>query len=83
MEEDEPRPGLRRGQISGSKNLPFLEVIDMKTGQMKSNKDLSRAFLERDVDVNRPALFSCGSGMSACIPALAYAILSEEGDQQL
>lgn len=39
-EVDEPRPGLRRGHVSGAKNIPFLDVID-ENGCLKSDKELA------------------------------------------
>jgi thiosulfate/3-mercaptopyruvate sulfurtransferase len=83
MEADEPRPGLRRGNISGSKNLPFMETINFEQGTLKTNQEISQAFLKRNVDVNTPATFLCGSGLTACIPAFGYGLLSESGFDQI
>jgi len=37
----EPRPGLRSGNISGSVNVPFQELINAEDGSMKSDKELA------------------------------------------
>lgn len=64
----EPRAGLRSGHIPGSTNLPFpLLVAD---GQLKSPEAIEVAFKAAGVDLDRPVITSCGSGVSAAILAL-------------
>lgn len=63
----EPREGLRSGTIPGSVNLPFTDL--MEHGVLKSKLDLEKAFyMKADKDDN--IVFSCGSGITACILAL-------------
>src|SRR5436305_3990458 len=50
----EPRPGLRGGHIPGSRNVPYAELFDPKTGTMKSLQDLRQAFSAAGVDMNKP-----------------------------
>ncbi|MFN3969759.1 MAG: 3-mercaptopyruvate sulfurtransferase [Gemmobacter sp.] len=66
----EPRPGLRSGHIPGSKNLPFAEVLN-PDGTMKSGDALRAAFEGAGVDLTRPAITTCGSGVTAAILSLA------------
>ena len=69
---DEPRPGLIKGCIPGSKNIPYQNFIDSETNTFKTKFELVKIFKENDVDYNKPLVFSCGSGVSACVLSLAY-----------
>ena len=68
----EPRPGLRSGHMPGALNLPFANVLDH--GAMKSPGDIEAAFAAAGVDIDRPIITTCGSGISAAILALAVAV---------
>lgn len=70
-EVDEPRAGLRRGHISGSANIPFTEFTNPSTGLMFSVPVLQEIFRDRELDLQRRLVASCGSGTSACVLALA------------
>ena len=65
---EEPRPGLRRGHMPGAHNLPFSEVF--ANGRLKSREEL-RAMFEPLLGGGRRAIFSCGSGVTACVIAFA------------
>lgn len=69
-EAPEPRPGLRSGHIPGSKNIPFAEVLN-PDGTMKSPAALKQVFEAAGVDLKKPAITSCGSGVTAAILSLA------------
>jgi thiosulfate/3-mercaptopyruvate sulfurtransferase len=69
-EAAEPRPGLRPGHIPGSKNLPHTEVLN-PDGTMKSPAELRAVFEAAGVDLRKPAITSCGSGVTAAILSLA------------
>ena len=64
----EPRKGLRSGQIPNSQNLPYSELI--KNNQFKSKTEL-KAIFEKFYKKDASFIFSCGSGITACILALA------------
>ncbi|RGP38249.1 3-mercaptopyruvate sulfurtransferase [Pseudotabrizicola alkalilacus] len=66
----EPRPGLRAGHIPGSKNVPFGTLLNAD-GTMKAPADLKAVFEAAGVDLSRPAITSCGSGVTAAILSLA------------
>jgi thiosulfate/3-mercaptopyruvate sulfurtransferase len=68
--EPEPRAGLRGGHIPGSLNLPYTELI-AADGTLLPASELRRRFGEAGLDPKRPAVISCGSGVSACVLALA------------
>ncbi len=73
---DEPRSGLRRGCIVGSKNLPFKDCINSETNTFKSKEELKKIFIENNIDISKPIVFTCGSGMTACVLGMAYSIIS-------
>ena len=69
----EPRPGLKAGHMPGSFNVPFGEVV--KNGTLVDPKSLQNAFNNAGVDLTKPVITSCGSGVSAAILALALETL--------
>ncbi len=75
---EEPRPGLIKGKIPGSKNIPFQNCIDPKTNAFKTKSELIKIFNENNVDYFKPAVFSCGSGITACVLGLAYSLISDK-----
>jgi len=66
--EPEPRPGLRAGHIPGALNLPFIRVLE--SGRFRAVGELKR-ILAPIADPDRRCVFSCGSGVTACIVAQA------------
>jgi thiosulfate/3-mercaptopyruvate sulfurtransferase len=66
----EPRAGLRSGHIPGSKNLPFAEVLN-PDGTMKPPAGLKQVFEAAGIDLTKPAITSCGSGVTAAVLSLA------------
>ena len=69
-EEAEPRPGLRAGHIPGSRNVHYASLLN-PDGTMRPVEDLRAAFEAAGVDVARPAITTCGSGVTAAILSLA------------
>jgi thiosulfate/3-mercaptopyruvate sulfurtransferase len=63
----EPREGMSSGHIPGSLNIPFSDVLN--NGKMKSNDELKTIF--HVVTPQKQLVFSCGSGITACIIMLA------------
>ena len=72
-EEVEPRPGVRPGHIPGSVNVYYADVLTPE-GTMRPASELKRLFAERNVDLARPVVTSCGSGVTAAILSLALEI---------
>ncbi|WP_121061311.1 3-mercaptopyruvate sulfurtransferase [Chachezhania antarctica] len=66
----EPREGLRAGHIPGSKNVPYGSLLD-GDGTMKSADEMRAIFKAAGVDLSKPAITSCGSGVTAAILCLA------------
>jgi thiosulfate/3-mercaptopyruvate sulfurtransferase len=73
--EPEPRPGLRGGSIENSCNLPWTECIDQKTKCFLTKEELKKKFSKINIDSNSKVIFSCGSGISACITAKAFELI--------
>ncbi|NIZ61067.1 3-mercaptopyruvate sulfurtransferase [Sedimentitalea sp. CY04] len=66
----EPRQGLRAGHIPGAKNVPFSTLLNAD-GTMKSADKLRSIFEAAGVDLKKPAITSCGSGVTAAVLSLA------------
>jgi thiosulfate/3-mercaptopyruvate sulfurtransferase len=76
---EETWPGRRRGHIPGSRNLPFDLVTDRMSRQVKDEAELQRLFADAGVDLDRPIIASCGSGVTACALAFAAYLLGHPG----
>lgn len=74
--DSEPRPGLRKGHIPGSKNLPFNQVIN-PDGTLKSRRELIEIFKNAGIDTHSPVVTTCGSGITASILCLALAVAGQ------
>jgi thiosulfate/3-mercaptopyruvate sulfurtransferase len=68
---DEPWPGRRSGHIPGSRSVPYVELFDAETGAMKPLQALRQSFRNAGVDIEKPIVTSCGSGVSALVLTLA------------
>ena len=66
----EPREGLRSGHIPKSKNVPFRAVLN-PDNTMKSPVEIADVFAAAGVDLTKPAITTCGSGVTAAILSLA------------
>ena len=66
--KDEPRPGMRSGHIPNSQSLHYQTVL--KDGKMRTTEELHRIFEPMQLE-KKQLIFSCGSGITACILALA------------
>jgi thiosulfate/3-mercaptopyruvate sulfurtransferase len=70
----EPRPGLRAGHIPGAVNVPYSRLIN-QDGTLKTTSELEKLFADAGVDLHKPVVTSCGSGITASVLALALAEL--------
>jgi len=69
-ESPEPRPGLRAGHIPNSRNVPFGSLLN-DGATMKPPADLRAIFEDAGVNLDKPAITTCGSGITAAILSLA------------
>lgn len=74
--DDEPRPGLRKGHIPGSRNIPSQSLLT-SDGRLKPPAELAALFNAAGIDVSRPVVATCGSGVTASMVALALAVLGQ------
>ncbi len=75
--EPELWPG-RPGHIPGSLNLPYPDILDPKLKTLLPADALVAKFKQAGVDLSKPVAMTCGSGVTACIPALAAYLLGHE-----
>lgn len=72
--EPEPRPGVRGGHIPGAKNLHYQKLLN-PDGTLRKPDALAAAFREAGIDIAKPVVASCGSGVTAAIILLAMAAM--------
>jgi len=72
-EVDEPRPGLHRGHIPNSLNVPWNSLVEQ--GELKPEAALRQLFADAGVDISKPVVASCGSGVTAVVVILALTAL--------
>ena len=73
----EPRKGLRRGSIKNSFCLPFYELIDENHSFISKDK-IKEKFKLLKIDFKKNIVFSCGSGVTASVLALAYSLINDK-----
>lgn len=73
--EPEPRPGMRSGHIPGSLNLPFSGLFDGESRTLRDPATLRTMITDAGIDLGRPIVTSCGSGVTACVAALALHLI--------
>jgi thiosulfate/3-mercaptopyruvate sulfurtransferase len=69
--EPEIRPGLRGGHIPGSLSLPYTELFSPADDVLRPEAEVRGAFQGAGLDLARPVIATCGSGVSAAVLALA------------
>lgn len=69
-QEKDPRAGVRSGHIPGSRNLHYARLLTDE-GMMRPAAELAAIFSESGIALGEPLVTSCGSGVTACILALA------------
>jgi thiosulfate/3-mercaptopyruvate sulfurtransferase len=71
-------PGRRAGHIPGSLNLPFADLLNPTDRTFKSGEELQALVDQAGIDMKRPIVTTCGSGITACIAALGLYLLGKE-----
>ena len=72
-EEPEPRPGVRPGHMPGALNLHYATL--QENGRLKDEAALRAAVAQAGIDLDRPVVTTCGSGVTAAIVSLALETL--------
>lgn len=73
---DEPRPGLRSGHIPHSRNLPFASLFAEDNTLLPAD-ELKAKIEAAGIDLAKPVVTSCGSGITACVLKLAFVSLGK------
>ncbi len=73
-EEPEPRPGVRGGHIPGARNVHYATLLN-PDGTLRTKEDIRAAFSRAGVDLSRPIVTSCGSGITAAILSLGLSLI--------
>ena len=71
----EPRPGLRSGHMPRAFNVPYEKLLE--NGRLASRDRIAAAFKSAGVDLHKPIIPSCGSGVTAAILTLALETLGK------
>ena len=71
---EEPREGVRRGRIPGSKNVYYRDLTGPE-GTMRPLNELRKMFDDAEIDFEKPIILTCGSGVTACTLALVLEML--------
>ncbi len=72
----EPRAGLRSGHMPGALNVPFADIVE--NGRLASREQIAQAFAKAGVDLDKPTITTCGSGVTAVVLALGLDALGKE-----
>jgi len=76
---EETRPNLRKGHIPGSLNMPFSGLMDPTAHfVMRPADELQASFGSIDVDLRRPVVALCGSGVTAAVLALSLYLIGHK-----
>ena len=74
--EAEPRAGLRSGHMPGALNVPFGDILE--NGRLASRDKIAQAFAKAGVDLDKPIITTCGSGVTAVVLALGLDALGKK-----
>ncbi len=73
-EEPEPRPGVRGGHMPGARNVHYARLLDAR-GCLRPVDQIRQAFVDAGIDLSRPVITSCGSGVTAAILLLGLELI--------
>ncbi len=76
-EAPEPRPGVRAGHMPGARNVHYGSLLD-DAGRMRAPDEIRALFQDAGVDLTRPVITTCGSGVTAATLLLALAELGKD-----
>ncbi|MGB6939486.1 MAG: rhodanese-like domain-containing protein, partial [Xanthobacteraceae bacterium] len=71
----EPRPGLRSGHVPRSFNVPFDKLLE--NGRLVSRERVAEIFTAAGVDLDKPIITTCGSGVTAAVLTFALESLGK------
>ena len=74
--EPDPRPGVRPGHIPGSKNIPYSALFN-EDGTFKAPANIKALFDAAEIDLSKPLVATCGSGITAPVVAFGAALVGK------
>jgi len=77
-EEPEPRAGVRAGHMPGARNVHYTTLLK-PGGTLKSSDEIAKIFANAGIDVSKPVVTSCGSGVTAAILSLGLTLAGARG----
>jgi len=75
--DPEPRPGMSPGHIPGARNVPYGQMF-AADGTWKDKAGIEAAFVAAGIDLARPVVATCGSGVTACVLAFGLHLLGKQ-----
>ena len=75
--EEDPRPGIASGHIPGSLNVPFTALYNAD-GTFKDKAGIKATFEGAGVDLGKPIVTSCGSGVTACVLLFGLSLIGKD-----
>lgn len=75
--EKEPRAGLRSGHMPGACNVHYASLLK-QDGTFKAATEIKQSFLDAGIDLDRPVITSCGSGVTAAILSLGLSLIGHD-----
>lgn len=75
-DEADPRPGIAAGHIPGSLNVHYAALFN-PDGTFKDKAGIRAAFEQAGVDLSKPIITTCGSGMTACVLAFGLELIGK------
>lgn len=76
--DEEPWPHKKVGHIPGARNVPWASLVDPATQTILPPEALAERFTSAGVDIRKPTVASCGSGVSACLLAFGLFLLGNK-----
>ena len=73
----EPREGVESGHMPGATNCPLTGFLDGETGKLKPREVLADTLAQCGIDMTKPIVTTCGSGITACGIAFVLALLGK------
>jgi thiosulfate/3-mercaptopyruvate sulfurtransferase len=77
-EDPEPDKTVSSGHMPGSTNLPWTLLVNKLDGTMLPNESIKEALSNQSIDINKPIIASCGSGVTACVILFALHLIGKE-----
>ena len=74
----EPDKTLHSGHVLGTTNIPFYDMIDSQTKNLKDKAGLQQEFEKAGIDLSKPLVVSCGGGLVAVMVAFTAHLLGKE-----